>query len=127
MDEMERSRLVYLAAPYTHATPEIRQARFEAVTRAAAWLVQKGRIVYSPITMTHPIDVVLAGEGATLGSEFWVKFDEAFMSVCAEIVVLRLEGWEHSSGVARELAFFRERGLPVAYIDPGVEIPNVPV
>jgi hypothetical protein len=78
--------------------------------------------------MTHPIDVILAGEGATLGSEFWVKFDESFMSFCSEIIVLRLDGWEASSGVSRELAFFRERGLPVTYVDPdGIEVPHVPI
>ena len=44
--------------------------------------------------MTHPIDMVLAGASNTLGSDYWVAFDEAFMEMCSEMVVIRLEGWE---------------------------------
>ena len=82
-------------------------------TKAAAELIKQGHIVFSPITMTHPIDVVLAGEAATLGSDFWVSFDEAFMDMCSEIVVLTLEGWERSSGIQREIAYFKAQGKPV--------------
>lgn len=128
MNHGQQADLVYLAAPYTHSSAYIRVARFEAVTRAAAMLVKKGRVVYSPITMTHPIDVILAGTSATLGSDYWVNFDTTFMAACTEIIVLRLDGWDQSSGVRRELAFFRERGLPVSFIDPdGIEVPQVPV
>jgi hypothetical protein len=67
--------------------------------------------------MTHPIDMVLAGAANTLGSDYWVDFDEAFMEMCSEIVVLRLSGWEKSRGVAREISFFKERGKPISYID----------
>jgi hypothetical protein len=123
----EKLGIIYLAGPYTHPLPGIRKARFESITRAAAKLIEQGRIVYSPLTMTHPIDLVLAQEGQTLGSDYWVRFDEAFMAFCVEIVVLRLSGWERSSGVGRELAYFRERGRLVSFMDPGTDVPDVPV
>jgi hypothetical protein len=119
-----QSKIVYLAAPYTHEIASVRAARFNAVTLAAAKLIEKGHIVYSPLTMTHPIDLVMAN-GHTLGSKFWVDFDEAFMEVCSEMVLLCLSGWERSSGVARELAFFRERNRPISFIEPGDEIADV--
>jgi hypothetical protein len=43
MNEIDRSRPVYLVAPYTHIKTEVRRARFEAVTRAAAMLVKKAQ------------------------------------------------------------------------------------
>jgi Domain of unknown function (DUF1937) len=110
--------VVYLACPYTHPDPAVRKARFDAATVIAADLIRAGRIVYSPITMTHPIDMVLAGEAKTLGSDYWVAFDEAFMEMCSEMVVVRLDGWDRSSGIRREIAFFTDRKKPFRYIDP---------
>jgi hypothetical protein len=110
------SKIIYLAGPYTHSNKHIKEARYEAITRAAAKLVVKGYIVYSPITMTHPIDVILAHEHATLGSDYWVSFDEAFMEHCSEMVVLTLSGWEQSSGIKREVKFFTDRKRPIKYV-----------
>jgi hypothetical protein len=111
-----RHSVIYLACPYTHPDPEIRRRRFEAATKAAAELIRQGNIVYSPITMTHPIDMELAGRANTLGSDYWVAFDEAFMEMCSEIVILQLDGWQESSGIARELDYFRSAGKPIRYM-----------
>lgn len=110
--------IIYLACPYTHPDSKVRGQRFRAATDAAATLIREGHIVYSPITMTHPIDVVLAGTTATLGSDYWVSFDEAFMDACSEMVVLKGEGWDKSSGIRREMEYFKEQGKPVRFISP---------
>jgi hypothetical protein len=68
--------------------------------------------------MTHPIDLVLAGATNTLGSDYWVAFDEAFMEMCSEMVVIRLDGWERSSGIKREIEYFTEHKKPIRYMDP---------
>jgi Domain of unknown function (DUF1937) len=112
--------IIYLAAPYTHPDPEVRLARYKAVTHIAARLVAEGRRVFSPLTMTHPLDILMAGSSNTLGSDYWVRFDEAFMAHCSEIIIVTLEGWDASSGVAREKRFFAERGLPIRYVAPHV-------
>ena len=110
--------LIYLACPYTHPDPTVREFRFMEATRAAARLVAEGMVVYSPITMTHPIDVELAGRHATLGSDFWVRFDEAFMERCNKMIILKLDGWSESSGILRERRYFEREGKPVSFIDP---------
>jgi hypothetical protein len=115
LEEGGRS-ILYLAGPYSHPDPDIREERYARITAVAAQLISKGRIVFSPLTMTHPIDRLLAGHSETLGSEYWVKFDESFMEFCSEIVVVMIDGWDKSSGVAREVKFFRDRGRPVHYI-----------
>jgi hypothetical protein len=56
----------------------------------------------------------------TLGSDYWVSFDEAFMEICAEMVVIRLDGWQRSSGVKREIAYFTEHKKPIRYLDPPI-------
>ena len=110
--------VVYLACPYTDPDPAVRKARFDVATAVAADLIRAGRIVYSPITMTHPIDMVLAGETNTLGSDYWVAFDEAFMAMCSEMIVVRLDGWQRSNGIKREITYFQERNKPIRYMDP---------
>lgn len=110
------NEIAYLACPYTHQSLEVRIARFEESARAAAHLIHKGMFVYSPITMTHPIDLVMASEGETMGSDYWCDFDEAFMRVCSEMIVLTVAGWRESNGIAREAAFFRGSHKPVRYM-----------
>lgn len=110
--------VVYLACPYTDPDPAVRKTRFEIATTVAADLIRQGRIVFSPITMTHPIDMVLAGELNTLGSDYWVAFDEAFMDMCSEMLIIQLDGWDRSNGIKREIAYFEERGKPIRYLSP---------
>lgn len=117
------AKITYLACPYSHESLAVRTWRFSMVTLAAASLIEKGMVVFSPITMTHPIDRALCQDNASMGTDYWVSFDEAFMAACSEIVVLKLDGWEESSGVQREITYFRDRKLPVRFLDPS----DVPV
>jgi hypothetical protein len=66
--------------------------------------------------MTHPIDLRMQQDP---GGEFWVTFDEAFMVHCERIMILKLPGWEASSGIMREIAFFHVRRIEPEWLDPG--------
>jgi Domain of unknown function (DUF1937) len=106
--------IIYLACPYSHPDINIRIARFRAANEAAFSLIQKGRIVYSPISHSHSIEAVTKHVQAT---EYWLSFDEAFMDVCSELVVLKLPGWKESKGVTHEIAYFKQQGKPVSYME----------
>ena len=109
------TNIIYLACPYTHPDRTVVEYRVEAVTQAAARLIEKGSIVFSPLTLTHPInDLMLEPQG----SDYWVSFDEAFMEHCSEIQVLMLPGWDSSKGIRREMEFFTSRGRKLSYIFP---------
>lgn len=110
--------IVYLAAPYSDPSPAVRRYRYQMATIAAAELATRGTVVFSPLTMTHPMDIVLTRGGGTLGSEFWLNFDKRFMECCSELYVLKLGGWNRSKGVAQEIEFFETRNLPIHYVDP---------
>lgn len=45
--------MIYLASPYSHPEPRIKEARF----RAAAQLFKRGHLVFCPIAMSHPLAV----------------------------------------------------------------------
>lgn len=110
--------IVYLAVPYTHKDTAIMQKRFELVTEFAANLMNQGYIVYSPITSSHPVDYYLRKEGINLSSDQWVDFDESFLAVCTSCILLMLPGWEKSSGVKRELDYFKGVGKTILHVLP---------
>jgi hypothetical protein len=121
---LNRSEIIYLAGPYSNDAPrdpkgkasaDKRLARFNAITEAARRFVEKDKIIYSPLTMTHPIDVRMKHDP---GSAFWVSFDEAFMAHCSRLIVLKLPGWDASAGIIREIKFFRDRGIEPEWCEP---------
>lgn len=111
---MHTKRLVYLAVPYNHEDPEVREYRFKAVNKAACRLMQEGHIVFSPITHGHPI----AKEGdLPVDWEYWQNHCMAFLTVSHKFIVLRLDGWEQSKGVQGELKIAESLGIAIEYID----------
>ena len=107
--------LIYLATPYSHPDPAVREARFQAVNRAAAKLMGMGLHVYSPISHTHPI--ALAG-ALPLEWEYWQRYDRAVLACCYKMIVLQLDGWNKSEGIQGEFAIAREMGLEIEFMPP---------
>ncbi len=112
--------LIYLASPYSHDDEKIRNARWLAACDAAAWLMAKGDeffspgyAVFSPIAMGHPISWL--GQDSGLGSDWqtWEPVNAAILNACTHVIILRLEGLEHSQGVKAEVDFARKKGLPI--------------
>lgn len=107
--------LTYLASPYTHAEWSVRSARFFAVNKCAAKLMAKGKVVFSPISHSH---VIACAGNLPAEWAFWEKIDRKFLSVSAELIVLRLDGWRESVGVQAEIKIAEEMGMPISYVDP---------
>jgi hypothetical protein len=95
-----RQTLVYLASPYSHPDPAVREARFEAACRAAAMLIRQGKTVFSPVAHSHPI----CRYGLPGDWDYWARHDLAHLAVCDEVVVLKMDGWQQSRGVQAEVA-----------------------
>jgi hypothetical protein len=109
-------KLTYLASAYSHPDPAVREQRFQAACRAAAALMQLGYCVLSPIAHSHCI----AAHGLPTGWDFWQRLDSELLLRCDEMVVLTLDGWRESRGVAAEIELARAVGLPVRYVGPEI-------
>jgi nucleoside 2-deoxyribosyltransferase len=106
--------MIYLAGPYSHPDPAVREQRYREACRVTAGLLRAGRHVFSPIVHGHP----LVEYGLPSDWEFWRRLDQEHLRRCDEVVVLMLDGWRDSAGVRAELQHAQELGLPVSYLDP---------
>lgn len=106
----------YLAVPYMHEDPAVKERRFRKANVAAGFLMSIGHTVYSPISHCHPIAKAVS---LPVGWEFWRHMDEVYLRHSRQIVVLTLEGWVESKGVRGELEIAKGLGLPVIYMAEG--------
>jgi len=105
---------IYLASPYTHKHTAIRQLRFKQVAKFASKLIQEKHLVFSPITHSHPICIAA---DLPIDFEYWSELDNSFIEWCSVLVVLKLEGWENSKGIAEEIKIAEFMGKEVVYLD----------
>ena len=109
---------IYLACPYTHPNPYVRERRFTRVNLAAGELINSGHIVFSPISQSHPIALAC---NLPRDFEFWRGYNLSFIEWCDELYVLALDGWKESVGVRAEVEYAEEIGKPVMIWTPNQE------
>jgi len=108
--------MIYIASPYTHKDKEVMQQRYEDVCKFCYDAVQRGYLVYSPIAHWHPI---AEKYGLSRDEAWWRELDEDAIKVSSRLWVLKLDGWEYSSGVKREVLFAKRNTVRVNYIPKG--------
>ena len=112
--------IFYIATPYSHVNPHIRELRFAQVTEFCARQSNLGVVVFSPITHSHEI----AKYGTPTVWSFWKNIDIEFIQRCAFLVVLKLDGWQDSVGVTAEITLAKEYGATIMYLDYNENIPT---
>lgn len=105
--------IVYLCVPYSHPDENVRNMRADIADRLAARLMERGNIVFSPISHSHRIAPNIGNCNQT---DFWIKQDLPFLEIADVVVVAMLDGWEESKGIKIELEHAKKRGIPVRWI-----------
>ena len=116
--------IIYIAAPYTshRATSAERgaeqHARFTVITRYAAAQMRDGWAVFSPITHGHPI-WMHSGCELDASAAGWAEVNLAMLRASRSLHVLRLKGWERSTGLEDERRWWRGFGgrIPELLVD----------
>ena len=119
------TEFTYLASPYTPRNKKgeivndaaTMRKRFKDVCSAAAFLMEKGEVIFCPIAHSHPIALQMETKGAATDGVFWKRQDEPYVELCSKMIVLRLSGWEQSTGVQHEIDRAKKRGIPIYYMD----------
>lgn len=109
--------LVYLASPYTHADADVRKRRYEAACREAARLMLAGHTVFCPVAHSHPIAEQMP-DGNAVDGELWKRQDAPYLQFCSAMVVVKMPGWEQSSGIKHEIERAIAREIPITYVSP---------
>lgn len=107
-------RKIFLACPYSHADAEVIHERFIQCNRVAANIIASGNAVFSQVSMSHPINLAFEGKDNAAIGKLWAPVDAVFMAAMEELIVLDLPGWDLSSGIKREIEFFKGRGQKVS-------------
>lgn len=107
--------LKYLASPYTHRSKKHEDWRARKVTIAAGELIKRGHLIFCPIAHAHTMNR-LCGLGGKF--EFWQEFDERILSICDELWILPLPGWQESVGVAAETKIAQRMNLAIRFVHP---------
>lgn len=103
---------VYLASPYTHSDPAIRQLRYEQAAHATALFLADRVTIYSPIAQFHHIAFT---HRLPFDISFWQYHNAAMLRSARSLYVLTLPGWEESKGVKWEIATALALHIPVHY------------
>jgi len=102
---------IYLASPYAHADAEVREARYRAARECAIRFMRQGLCLYAPIVHNHPLASELPAD-----HEYWMKMDLPILRRADELWVLKIDGWQQSRGVAREIKEATECRMPVRFL-----------
>lgn len=109
--------LLYLASPFSHQNPIVRHQRYVAVCKAAGRYMRAGEIIFSPIAHSFAIEEHF-DDGKIEDGTFWLKQDFPILARCTKLVVLTLDGWEQSKGIAAEIEFAATHGIPMEFRTP---------
>lgn len=104
--------MIYLASPYTHENPLVMEARFKCAAMATASLMREGLAIFSPIVNCH---YLATHHELPRTFEFWQKFNFDMLSHSERLIVLTLDGWKDSVGVAGEIAYARDNEIPTEF------------
>lgn len=113
----------YLASPYSVVQPissqqavVLRNSRYRRVCKMAAKLMKEGKKIFCPIAHSHPIETI-GMPGELQSGDFWLDQDFAILKHANELIVYKMDGWDKSKGVLREIEFAKENNIPVVYLE----------
>lgn len=102
----------YLAAPYTHEDPAVRERRMAIFYYWDAKLMREGHFTVSPLHKTETAN----REKIPSDWVYWEQYSYELLDKCEELIVLMMPGWVESIGVQGEIAYATKLGLPIRYI-----------
>ena len=105
--------MIYLASPYLHPDPMVREQRFDDACEFAARLIRAGAVVFSAIAYSHPMVRFGCGDGWA----HWKRLDTEMIRLAAAVVVLKLDGWQQSAGVLAEVKLAESLSIPIVWAE----------
>ena len=108
-----KSKLIYLATPYSNSDKSVVEDRYKKVAIKTAELTADGFVIISPIFYGHNL---LSYKEMPSDWQFWKNFCETFLYKSDELWVYMIDGWGESTGVLAEIELAKKLNIPVKYI-----------
>jgi hypothetical protein len=116
--ELEQMRThkpyIYVATPYSRH-PQGREVAYLQACEAGSYFLHQKVPSFVPIVYFHPIHMIDGAEADNL--EFWIEADRPFIETSAGMALVKLPGWEYSSGIAEEKRLFKEAKKPIFMVE----------
>lgn len=106
---------MYLASPYSHPDPFIREMRYLWTMRELTDMLKTGYPVYSPIVHCHELAKI--GD-LPRDAKFWMSYNFTMLAAAETFGVLMLPGWELSIGITEEQAEAKRCNIVTLHIEP---------
>lgn len=100
--------MIYLASPYSHPSPTVRDERAAKVGEFAASCAKAGFALYCPIAAWHHLAVKYKLPEDVI---FWQKLNFRILRHASELWVFQIDGWENSQGLAGEKHLAERLGI----------------
>ena len=115
IENIDKTKVYYLASPYSHPNPFVKNFRHLLVQYIGAILAQQGIHTIDPIDSCHNKSGFY---DLPTGYEFWKERDRKAVEMCDGLIVCTMKGWDRSIGLQDELKLAKELGKPVYYVNP---------
>lgn len=104
--------MIFIAGPVTHTDKAVEAQRVAALKTFGLWLREtSGQRTLVPAPFINPI---YKNVSPKLGS----FLNTCANRMCSSLAVLKAEGWDKSTGLADEIAWFMSKNKPVIYYKP---------
>lgn len=106
--------MIYLASPYSHPDPAIREERYIRASKVLVELYLWRELwAYSPIVHCHELAKTFQ---LPRDAQFWKGYNTHMLLLATELHVIRLDGWDTSAGVQFEVDTANKAEIPVRYV-----------
>lgn len=103
---------LYISIPYSKIDKDL---SFRVANAITAHFVKKGYNVFSPISHSH---IIAKTHGLPDDAEYWKESNHEFIDWCDQVCVVKLDGWEESTGVGDEIQYAQMTDKFVFTTDP---------
>lgn len=112
-----QAKAFYLASPYSHPLKAKMRERYLQTEDALHLLLGHEIWTYSPIVHCHNMAERLE---LPRDAKFWQRYNETMLASSCGMIVLQLQDWEHSLGVAMEMNLASKFPLPIFFLRNGL-------
>lgn len=113
MAEPMQRLMAYLGGPYSDPDQAVVEARMEQFCRADAHLMEQGYHTMSPM-LKH---FILQYRKLPGNYAYWGDYSRNMLKRANVMIVLHIDGWDTSEGLADEMAQAEALGIPIRHAD----------